>query len=144
MGMYTGLRFKGVVKEEFREKFEDIAMEGSWEDSDDEKFLEFSNDYRASFIPCGMLCYMPWDEDDREFARTYNLETGHWVFQCSMKNYNETIEEFLDMVPYFIESVEFCEVFYEEWGWSAGYELVDGKMKETQPRFICYAEHSEC
>lgn len=144
MGMYTGLRFKGVVKEKFREEFEDIALEGSWEDSDDEKFQQFSNDYRASFIPCGMLCYMPWDDDDKEFARTYDPKTGFWTFQCSLKDYNDTIATFLELVPYFMESVEFCEVLYEEWGWSAGYELVEGEMKETNSRFICYADNIEC
>ena len=30
MGMYTGLRFKGTVKKEFRDSFEDIAMNGNW------------------------------------------------------------------------------------------------------------------
>ena len=142
MGMYTGMRFKGVVKEEFRAKFEDIALEGSWEDSDDENFLEFSKDYRAAFIPCGMLCYMPWDDDDAEFARAYNSETGYWVFQCSLKDYNDTISTFLEMVPYFRESVEFCEVLYEEWGWSAGYELIGDEMVETKDRFICYCNKS--
>ena len=138
MGMYTGLRFKGVVKEEFRAKFEDIALEGSWEDSDDEKFIEFSKDFRSSFIPCGMLAYMPWDEDDKEFTRTYDAKTGRWTFQCSLKNYNDTIEAFLDMVPYFIESVEFCEVLYEEWAWSTKYELIGSVMIETENKFTCY------
>jgi hypothetical protein len=136
--MYTGLRFKGIVKEQFRKTFELIAMGGDWENSDDERFREFGNYDRASFIPMGILCYMPWDDDDEEFIRSYDKETGRWVFQCSLKNYNDTIEKFLDMVPYFMESVEFCEVLYEEWGWSAGYELVDDKMVETQERFLEY------
>lgn len=138
MGMYTGLRFKGVVKKQFRKTFDSIAMSGDWENSDDAKFKEFGNYDRASFIPLGRLCYMPWDDNDKEFERSYDEKTGRWVFQCSLKNYSETIEVFLELVPYFMESVEFCEVLYEEWGWSAGHELIGDKMVETQPKLICY------
>ena len=142
MGMYTGLRFKGVVKEQFREGFEEIALDGAWGDSADERLRGFANDCRASFIPCGALSYMPWYDDDEEFARTYDTKTGVWTFQCSLKNYNDTIEAFLDLVPYFIENVEFCEVLYESWAWSVSYELVEGKMKERD-EFICYADSIE-
>ena len=59
MGMYTGIRFKGYVKPEFRKNFKNIALNGEWDESNDEKFKEFGKLGRASFIPCGMLCYMP-------------------------------------------------------------------------------------
>ena len=59
MGMYTGLRFKGIVKEEFRNEFENIALRGDWEESENEVFKEFGNVSRAGFIPCGALAYMP-------------------------------------------------------------------------------------
>jgi hypothetical protein len=84
---------------------------------------------------------MPWDEDDEEFSRSYDAATGAWVFQCSLKDYNDTIAMFLEMVPYFMESVEFCEVLYETWAWSTSYELVDGEMMiEATDKFIQYAE----
>lgn len=35
MGLYTSLRFKGVVKENFRSEFEKIAMRGEWNESAD-------------------------------------------------------------------------------------------------------------
>lgn len=38
MGMYTGLRFKGIVKEKFRKDFEDIALYGDWENSNNKVF----------------------------------------------------------------------------------------------------------
>ena len=161
MGMYTGLRFKGVVKKELRCGFKDIALKGDWELHADIKFKSFGQEFdRAGFIPCGALAYMPdeWEKDyindqgEREiefatyykqvatdgFDRYYNEETGEWVFQCSLKNYESEIENFLLLLPYFIESIEHCEYFYEEDIWSQKYELIDGKVKETSDKFIQY------
>ena len=146
MGMYIGLRFKGIVKEKFRKDFEDIALYGNWEESDNEIFRQFGNVFRSGFIPCGGLAYMPdkWDIEvfDNNFDRTYNEKTGKWTFQCSLKNYNNTIEKFLEIVPYFIEEVEHVEVFYEEWRYSKKYELVDGKMLMTNDKFIEYNKYN--
>lgn len=155
MGMYTGLRFKGIVKEEFRNEFENIALSGDWEESENEVFKEFSNVSRAVFIPCGALAYMPdeWETAPYNeygdgvptdgFDRTYDKETGRWTFQCSLKNYNNTIEEFFEIVPYFIEEIEHAEVFYEEWRYSTKIELVDGKIVEADNKFIEYNKYSE-
>ena len=154
MGMYTGLRFKGIVKEEFRDSFEDIAMYGKWSESNDPMFLLFNEDYRAPFIPCGWLAYMPeewqiesidwkYTIDTDGFNRTYNKDTGRWTFQCSLKNYEHTIEKFLDMVPYFVESVEHVEVYYEEWRWSEKWELINGKMVMVNDKFVDYDPKNE-
>lgn len=156
MGMYTGLRFKGTVKEKFRNEFESIALSGDWKKSEDEVFKEFGNVLRAGFIPCGALAYMPdeWETSPPRnkygggvptdgFDRTYNKETGRWTFQCSLKNYNNTIEEFFKIVPYFIEKIEHAEVFYEEWRYSIKIELVDGKIVEVDDKFIEYNKYSE-
>lgn len=144
MGMYTGLRFKGTVKEEFRNEFEDIALEGNWEESNNDVFKQFGSVSRAMFIPCGALAYMPdeWEDDDG-FDRTYDKNSGRWTFQCSLKNYNYTIEEFMKIVPYFIEEVEHAEVFYEEWSHSVRLELVDGEMVMTDNKFIEYNKYSD-
>ena len=85
-----------------------------------------------------------WDIEvfDNNFDRTYNEKTGKWTFQCSLKNYNNTIEKFLEIVPYFIEEVEHVEVFYEEWRYSKKYELVDGKMLMTNDKFIEYNKYN--
>jgi hypothetical protein len=54
MGMYTGIRFKGTVAEKFRKGFEVIAIDGEWDNFDDEYFDEFSdNNSRSGFIPRG-------------------------------------------------------------------------------------------
>lgn len=88
MGMYTGIRFKGYVKPEFRADFASIALNGEWEKSHDPVLKEFGEIGRASFIPCGALAYMPdsWESGDEAtdgFERTWDPETGYWTFQCS-------------------------------------------------------------
>ena len=147
MGAYTGLRFKGIVKKQFRGEFAPIALNGCWEDAKDKKINNFANCSRASFIPCGALNYMPdewekWEDENRKatdgFERTYNKESGVWTFQCSLKDYENTIEEFLALVPYFIESIEHCEVFYEEWIYSVKYELIENAIVLTNSKFIKY------
>lgn len=161
MGMYTGIRFKGYVKEEFRSKFESIAMHGEWEDSEDTKFKDFGDTYsRASFIPCGSLSYMPdeWEKDyidengNKQFAfanyyiqvatdgfeREYNENTGYWAFQCSLKNYEDEIEAFFKLIPYFIEKIEYLEYYYETWTYSYKYELIDGTVALTNDRYKKY------
>ena len=54
------------------------------------------------------------------------------------RSYEDTIEDFLSLVPYFIESVEHCEVFYEGWVYSERYELIENTMVLTNDQFIKY------
>lgn len=155
MGMYTGLRFKGTIKKEFRNEFEDIALSGDWEESNNEVFKGFGGVSRARFIPCGALAYMPdeWETEPYDkyhngtptdgFDRTYDKESGRWTFQCSLKNYENTIEEFLSIVPYFIEEVEHAEVYYEEWRYSKRYKLINGEMLMTDDKFVDYDKYNE-
>ena len=151
--MYTGLRFKGTVKKEFRNEFEDIALNGDWEESENVVFREFGMLSCASFIPCGALAYMPdeWETEPFDiyycgtptdgFDRTYDRNSGRWTFQCSLKNYDRIIEEFMIMVPYFIEEVEHAEVFYEECRYSQRYELINGVMAMTNDKYIEYNKY---
>lgn len=160
MGMYTGLRFKGYVKPEFREEFKrftDMSLdwqERKWDKFSDPVLQNYSKIERASFIPYGALAYMPddWQTNTDEygdgdatdgFERTFNPETGYWTFQCSLKNYSDTIEEFFKIIPHFIESVEHAEVFYEVWDWSEKYELINNQMKMTNNQFVRYNYYNE-
>jgi hypothetical protein len=156
MGMYTGIRFKGYVKPQFREDFEGIALSGDWNESNDEVFRTFGQIGRSGFIPCGGLSYMPdeWEVYDESlkgsydyyrlakatdgFERTWNKDTGYWTFQCSLKNYEDEIEEWFKIVPYFIDKIEHLEYFYEEWTYSQQYDLVDGKIELINDRFRKY------
>lgn len=158
MGMYTGVRFKGYVKEEYRDNFEDIALNGNWDESDIAEFKEFGNEFgRASFIPCGSLAYMPdeWESYNGKFEkysndwwrsatatdgfeRTYNKNTGYWTFQCSLKNYEDEIEHWFELLPMFVERIEHLEYFYEEWSYSRQYKLVDNEIVCTNDEFVKY------
>ena len=163
MGMYTGIRFKGIVKEKFRKDFDKIALNGDWEESEDTKFKQFGLFGRSGFIPRGVLCYMPesWEADyindkgEKEidfgkyykqmptdgFERTYNEETGYWTFQCSLKNYEDEIGSFFELIPYFIESIEHLEYFYEEMTWSKEYKLIDNGVVLVNDKFIKYNKY---
>lgn len=144
MGMYTGIRFKGYVKPEFREGFEIVALNGEWENHQDAVIKKFGEIGRSGFIPRGMLCYMPneWEDENEEategFERAYDKETGYWAFQCSLKNYENEIEEWFKIVPRFIERIEHLEYFYEEWDYSEQYDLVDGEVKLINDKFKDY------
>ena len=75
-----------------------------------------------------------------EFDKRYNKETGFWCFQCSLKNYDDTIEEFFKILPYFIESADYIEVLYEEWEYSSKYELLNNEVQLTNEKFVCYSD----
>ena len=147
MGMYTGLRFKGIVKKEYREDIELLLNDPEeWKACKHKELHEFGNSFdRSGFIPFGSLSYMPdcwegepydekkpWDCPDTDgFDRKFNRETGYWSFQCSLKNYEDEIEYFINkIVPLICDKVIHCEEFYEEWEVSNLYELEDGEIKE--------------
>lgn len=153
MGMYTGIRFKGYLKPEFRENFDPIANRGEWNNSNDPILSAFGALRRAPFIPCGVLYYMPeeWEETlidkesgiltfkDRDgFNRTWNKDTGYWAFQCSLKNYGCEIEEWFDIIPHFVEKIIHLEKFYEEWIYSERYDLINNEIKLVDDEFIKY------
>lgn len=140
MGMYTGLRVKVTVKEQYRKMVEEINNGASWQD-----FVErfpFLKDYatqdRAEFIPRGALAYMPdsWETGyypnevaTDGFDRKIDLETGYWTFQCSLKNRSYEIEQFfLEVLPVIISSSDHIEYFYEEQTEGIMYEFSNGKI----------------
>lgn len=135
MGMYTGIRFRGYVKPEYRREFEAIALNGKWWESSIPECRAFGRNARAVFIPMGAITYMPdyWYEEDIYNLR-YDVETGYWAFKCSLKNYNYEIEQFLSIIPVFIEEISYMEVHYEEMGdeETEYYMLIDGRAKRIE------------
>ena len=118
MGDYTGLRFRGVVKERYRKDFERALSNDVWEYManiyDEPVWREWAEYSRSSFIPFGAICYIPWLDEDPEWQRSFDAETGEWVFQCSLKNYLSTIEKFwTEVVPEMMERVDHFETWFE-------------------------------
>lgn len=143
MGMYTGLRVKVMIKEEYRPMIQEINEGYEWMDFTDQfPFLkEFAFLGRAGFIPGGVLSYMPdsWEKGNFPnqtptdgFENNFDMGTGFWTFQCSLKNYENEIQQFLESVlSVIISESEHIEVLYEEWEESILYEFVEGKIQNS-------------
>ena len=158
MGMYTGVRCKVIIKPEYREEFDHLHNELSyeWSESNYEFLREYGDYSRATFIPKGSLSYMPdsWEyipkkedgsrdwmnaQDLDGFDRKFDKETGLWTFQCSLKNYEDTIEYFFENVLSKVaQEVIHLEYYYEEWVESDLYELCDGKIVKSEKDGIKY------
>ncbi|UNY39939.1 hypothetical protein KLEB273_gp171 [Bacillus phage vB_BauM_KLEB27-3] len=137
MGMYTGLRIKVYVKEEYRSMIQAINEYEDWRTFVNQ--FPFLYDYaylgRAEFIPRGALAYMPssWEDEHENatdgFQRNIDMGNGYWTFQCSINNAGE-IEVFFDEVlPHIISHSDHIEYLYEEWDRSDFYEFKDGKIQ---------------
>lgn len=118
MGMYTGLRFKVVIKPEYREILNTILNEDDfleWGYYENTPFTkEWMNYSRSCFIPWGAICYMPDDWEDHSISN-FDIKTGIWEVRCSLKNYERTIEYFLENVlSKIIMSSDLIERRYEE------------------------------
>ena len=156
MGMYTGLRCKVIIKPEFREEMKHMdEIQYEWKNSNLDFLREYSKDCRATFVPCGGLAYMPnsWEGPPYSkygigtatdgFERKFDLETGLWTFQCSLKNYEDTIENFMENVlTRIVEKVIHLEYYYEEWDSSIMYDIVNGKVVQLD-KGITYKANQE-
>lgn len=148
MGMYTGLRCKIIAKKEYIEDIKELLTKSEWRKCSNSLFKNFGDISRADCIPYGSLSYMPdcWEEsngnnsenwwenlkDANGFDLAFYPETGLWCFQCSLKNYESTIEYFIDNILNEItEKIIHLEYLYEESDVSTLYEINgnDGKSK---------------
>lgn len=141
MEIYTGLRFKGIVKKQFREEFKTFASTRKWENAIDKRLKDFAKVSGASLIFSNILIYMPeyWQDFEgnatNKFNRTYDDKTGYWAFQCSLVNDDKIYGNLFDLIPYFIESIKHCEVHEEGAVYSQIYELINGRMQITNRFF---------
>jgi hypothetical protein len=128
MGMYTGLRVKCTVKEDFTSLIDDLHQHHDWANA----FLEIAHlcdhgintegdiaSYVLLFIPFGMV----WGDQYSRF------DGRVWEFCCSLKNYEGEIKDFFEKVlSQIAEDVSYCEVLYKEDSRGCLYSLVDGAM----------------
>ena len=117
MGMYTGLRCRVVVKEKYRGLIEYLMSEeihihrealvkrSPWAlvaeraKSEGLKISQSLFEGATSLIPFGddsIFWACRWDSCDwqREFVK----DSGHWQFQCALKNYASEIETFINLL----------------------------------------------
>lgn len=138
MSLYASIRFRGIVKPEFRKIFEPIALRGEWETSDDPIFRDFGGNVLASQFSCRAksCCFVPrWEREP--WNRSYSVETGEWLFECDINQYTDStilIEFEEEIVPYCMAEVS----HYEHWSEPIDYvpsphttsllQLIDGKL----------------
>jgi hypothetical protein len=125
MGMYTGLRGQVVLKKEVAELMKTWYMSdipsnveeqydySVWKfvgvNLDNKHILEFSEDFRATLIPNGAVCYMPIDwENQLDFIE------DTLFFCCSLKNYTGTIDKFVDLLPHIALQWDLDELYEED------------------------------
>lgn len=112
MGMYTGLRGKITLNEEYAPKIKQ-AMEADIADFWDTVLPEghpFLREGRRNQIPFGAVCYMPEDWGDG-YAE---LDGNQWAICCSLKNYEGEIAIFINLVLPLIAERWDLESLYEE------------------------------
>jgi hypothetical protein len=132
MGMYTGLRIRVKLKPEFIPAIQTV-MDGEgdsiWSNLGYDFLDEWAKVGRSNFIPNGALAYMPWDKNDSFWQDSLTLD-GEWQFQCSLKNYENEVENFIvNVLGRIIEESLHVEVLYEEWDSSDMYKFIDNKWE---------------
>lgn len=122
MGMYTTLYFKARIKKEYTDLIENYGLDGEWKDCGHPLLEQFGNgDRRASFIPNGAVDYNCVKGSGRinEWLPQFRL----WEVQCSLKNYDATIDDFLDIFADMIDNLYECVMIVEERGGDVMYDM---------------------
>jgi len=116
MGDYTGVRFTAKLNE-LGARVADRLDKDPWPswsdiaaDTPELEIPQWSKIGRRDFIPRGAVCYMPpeWGDNTRKVV------DGVWDVVCSLKNYGDEIDVFLEEVlPQLITEPCTVEVLYE-------------------------------
>lgn len=138
MSLFTGIRFIGYVKPDFRDDFEGIAYKGEWDQHKDPILKAFGDVGKAFLIPCGAVQCMPGNWKDPGFKTQYDENNGLWIFACSFTDYGNTFDEWFKIIPHFIEKVVFLEKYTEDTKFSELYGIVDGVVQIVNPKFNYY------
>lgn len=126
MGMYTGLRGKielkpqvaalmtewyddEIVTDEVAKHFDWNVWEYVASHLEDVAIKHWADMPRSSFIPNGMVCYMPDDWDECR-----DISGNTLTVCCSLKNYNGEIAMFIEQVLPVIADAWELEERYEE------------------------------
>lgn len=141
MSRYEEIRFRGIVKKEYRDSFTSIALEGKWTESEVKELRDFGKvNHNAYRIPLsdyeGKYAVKRWNSESWE--KTYNKETGEWQFRIGVNEHDNPsmLLEWEDkIIPFLMESVDHYEVWLEPVGDELYIQstvllrLVDGELK---------------
>lgn len=128
MGMYTRLILKCKLKPQFVEPIKKLITEPrdietyGWKQIMEETKSDFMKDY----VEDERVWAIPFCEADGNIK----LEGDIWSFECNLKNYTDTIEKFLTMLPNMIEELYECETMYEEQTRPTTHHLFKGKITD--------------
>lgn len=114
----ASIRFKGTVCEEYREEVFLAFLFGNWYATKDRIFEIIRTGREDTIkIPFRDLKYPEeWvgtDGDNMEYQNRFNRITGEWVFTSSVFDKEEFDNLFYYTLPFIIEHVEVCEVWWE-------------------------------
>ncbi|OTZ47851.1 hypothetical protein [Bacillus thuringiensis] len=144
MGMYTGLRAKVKIKEEFAYLADKIANQDcSWDELVEEYpfIAEFADKERADFVPSMAPAYMP-DEWGEYNVNEFDLNTRVWNMVFAIKNYEKEIDAFMyDILTVIAEKVYHMYYHYEEWDIEKQYTIEDGEVKFVRYLDVYTREH---
>lgn len=120
MGMYTGLVFEAKIREEYQWILEELFSGHNWEEINHPLAQKWGAKMRSGHIPFGGSAYLDdWSADKLyEISGTQQstYEDGILYCQCSLKNYDQEIEFFLEQIlPHLIEEQVTAYYKYEEW-----------------------------
>ena len=135
MSFYHAIRFRGIIKPQFRSAFAPIALEGKWREASNEVLRDFGEENRVpGYIPCGASHMIRrWQEDP--WKRSWVPETGEWIFQCDVNQRSFDIAGFKEeIIPYICESVEHYETACEseepgDEDNTVLFQLIDGELE---------------
>ena len=150
MGMYTYFIIKGTVKEQYRQKIQELYdVDESdvipWDTSNYfeklvdhvgfDLFKDFKTGERSDWIFFGTR-----DCDDN--LCEYDVTTGSWHLEIDMKNYPEdgkpknSMEMFKDLIPELFEDGMFFSDQYEEFDVPSKYELKNRELVLTNAKEV--------
>jgi len=102
MGYYTDLHCKAIIKPEYRDTIKKIVFEyASWKDFFDHDFVELP---RADLIPFG----------ENKLKQSEIFDGINLHIECSIKNYDDEIEYFFEMLQCISDEVSEYKSFDED------------------------------
>lgn len=134
MGTYTGLRCKVKLKNEFVPIIEKMIKNTSWAKLGYDFLDDFEVYSRSNLIPFGPLCSVPnsWNTEKALCEWKTRIEDEMWIFQCSLKDYDNTIQYFfINVLSKIAESSQHIEVLYGSYGNPVMLEIFDGNVTKV-------------